>query len=242
MKECTRWYSERLQQDVLVARWGTFGIPVLLFPTAGGDAEEAERFHLIGALGPLVADGKIKVYSVDSVAGRAWARKETSPQHCSWVQNQFDSFIYHEVVPAIRADCRSHDIEVITAGASIGAFNALATLCRHPDVVKTAICMSGSYDLENFVHGDVNSDFYHSSPIHFLPNLGEGPQLDILRQRFALLATGEGRWEDPSQSFRMAEVLGSKGIPNRVEPWGPEYDHDWPTWREMLPHYLNQLV
>jgi esterase/lipase superfamily enzyme len=27
-----------------------------------------------------------------------------------------------------------------------------------------------------------------------------------------------------------------------VDPWGTEYDHDWPTWRRMLPHYLAQLA
>ena len=36
---------------------------------------------------------------------------------------------------------------------------------------------------------------------------------------------------EPGRSWRMAGVLGAKGIPNRVDPWGPEYDHDWPTWR-----------
>jgi esterase/lipase superfamily enzyme len=37
-------------------------------------------------------------------------------------------------------------------------------------------------------------------------------------------------------------VLGSKGIPNRVDPWGTDYDHDWSTWRQMLPKYLGELV
>ena len=32
-----------------VARWGHWGAPVLLFPTAGGDAEEIERMQVIGA-------------------------------------------------------------------------------------------------------------------------------------------------------------------------------------------------
>jgi esterase/lipase superfamily enzyme len=36
-------------------------------------------------------------------------------------------------------------------------------------------------------------------------------------------------------------VLGSKGVPNRVDLWGKDYDHDWPTWREMLPHYLEKM-
>ena len=57
-----------------------------------------------------------------------------------------------------------------------------------------------------------------------------------------LLAFGQGRWENPEESWRMADVLGGKGIPNRVDPWGHEYDHDWPTWRQMLPHYLGQLT
>jgi hypothetical protein len=57
IKSYERWYSERLGQEIGVARWGTLGMPVLVFPTAGGDAEEIERHGLIGACGPLLADG-----------------------------------------------------------------------------------------------------------------------------------------------------------------------------------------
>ena len=39
-----------------------------------------------------------------------------------------------------------------------------------------------------------------------------------------------------------AHVLGSRGVPNRVDPWGPEWHHDWPTWRRMLPQYLDELT
>jgi esterase/lipase superfamily enzyme len=42
-----------------MARWGTFGTPVLLFPTAGGDFEEIERFLMIKVLSPLIDAGKI---------------------------------------------------------------------------------------------------------------------------------------------------------------------------------------
>jgi esterase/lipase superfamily enzyme len=37
-------------------------------------------------------------------------------------------------------------------------------------------------------------------------------------------------------------VLGARGIPNRVDPWGPEWPHDWQTWRAMLPMYLDDLL
>jgi esterase/lipase superfamily enzyme len=225
-KVSPRWYSERIEEEVHLVRWGSFGTPVLLFPTAGGDAEEVERFKLIHVLRPLLDAGRIKVYSLDSTAGKAWISGDHSPEYCSRMQNQFDAVVYREVVPAIRADCQSDDIELIAAGASIGAFNAVASVCRHPDVFKLAIAMSGTFDLSRYLEGRFNLDFYFSSPLHYLPGL-EGPGLDALRQRFVLLPTGEGDYEDIGESWRMASVLGAKGVPNRVDPWGAQYHHDW---------------
>ena len=241
MKSSESWFSPNVQQEIRLVRWGTFGTPVLLFPTAGGDAEECERFKMIYALDDLIQGGKIKVYSVDSVAGAAWTSKKHPPAYCSRLTTLFDRALYTEVLPAIRADCQSPEIEVVTAGASIGAFMALTTLCRHPDAFSRAICMSGTYDLEHWLDGEWNSDFYFSSPLHFVPGLG-GEQLARLQRRFVVLPTGEGAWEDPEQSWKVARVLGAKGIPNRVDPWGPDVDHDWPTWRAMLPKYLAELA
>ena len=47
MKLRTDWYSQHLQQTVGIVRWGHTGTPVLMFPTAGGDAEECERFLMV---------------------------------------------------------------------------------------------------------------------------------------------------------------------------------------------------
>jgi esterase/lipase superfamily enzyme len=240
VKSVERWYSDRIERWVTVARWGTFGRPVIVFPTAGGDAEEIERFQMIDALGGLLAAGRIKVYSIDSISGRSWLEHD-DPRHSMWLQNQFDSMLIGEVVPLIRADCNDADIEIISAGASIGAFWALETITRHPYAFRSAICMSGSYDLTDRLHGHWNDDFYFSSPLDFLPGL-EGALLDLLRRRFIVLATGSGRWEKPDESWRVADVLGGKGIPNRVDQWGTEWDHDWPTWRAMLPLYLDDLA
>ena len=198
--------------------------------------------HVIGALCPLIEAGRIKVYSCDSVAGRAWISKQHSAGYCALLQNRFDDFVEQEVVPAIRTDCRAPDIEIVAAGASIGAFNAVASLCRHPDLFKAAIALSGTYDLEKLFDFQGDDGFYFASPLLFVANLPEGRQLELLRRRFVLFAFGEGRWENPEESWRMASVLGGKGIPNRVDSWGHKYDHDWPTWRQMLPHYLNQLT
>ncbi|MFK8031816.1 MAG: esterase family protein [Gammaproteobacteria bacterium] len=241
MKDVVRWYSPRIEQEVQLVRWGHMGTPVLLFPTAGGDAEEIERFHLITVLKPLIDAGRIKVYSTDSLAGKAWFSGEHSAEYCSKLQNQFDAMVYAEITPAIRRDCNSNDIEIITAGASIGAFNAVATLCRHPDAFKLAIAMSGTFDLSKYLEGRFNQDFYFSSPLHYLPDL-EGPQLDLLRRRLVILPSGEGDYEDIGESWRIARLLGAKGVPNRVDPWGTTFHHDWITWREMLPKYLDEFT
>jgi len=240
LKQVFRWHSPHVEREVQLVRWGTFGTPVLLFPTAGGDAEEVERFHLVGALMPLIESGRIKVYSTDSIAGQAWISKQHSAEFCSYLQNMFDALIYQEIVPAIRSDCETPDIEVITAGASIGAFNAVASVCRHPDAFRIAIALSGTYDLSKYLEGRFIQDFYFASPLHFLPGL-EGPQLEQLRKRLILLPSGQGDFEDIGESWRMGSVLGAKGVPNRVDPWGSEWRHDWVTWREMLPKYLSEL-
>jgi esterase/lipase superfamily enzyme len=242
-KERTTWMSDRLGREITLVRWGETGTPVLVFPTAGGDAEEIERFHLVSCADSFLEAGLVKIYSVDSLAGRSWFTESKQSGPATRVQNQFDATIYHEVLPAIRADCNDPEIEILTGGASLGAYNALAFLCRHPDVCQAALCMSGTYGLEKFIEGPMTPDYYEVSPLHFVPDLDEdGAHLARLRERFVLLAHGEGRAESPEEDWKVANALGARGIPNRVDSWGPEHPHDWTTWREMFPTYLEELV
>jgi esterase/lipase superfamily enzyme len=241
-KIVARWHSERLQRDVKLVRWGQIGQPILLFPTAGGDAEEVERMQLIDALAPLLDAGKIKIYSCDSIAGQALLGREGSAQHQMWLQNQFHQYVRHEVVGAMRADCKSPEIELWAAGASIGAFHAAAVVCRWPDVFTKAISMSGTYDLRRFYQAqphELTDEFWVSSPLHFVPTL-EGRHLEVLRTRYIHIVSGEGRAEDIGESWNLANVLGRKGIPNKVDSWGPDWHHDWVTWRRMLPQILGE--
>jgi esterase/lipase superfamily enzyme len=234
-----RWNSDRMQQPISLVRWGHYGVPVLVLPTAGGDAEEVERNGLLGHRMPVVEQGTIKVFSCDSVAGRMMTAREGSLEYRCWLFNQYQKAVAEEVVSAIHADSAG-PLEVIVAGSSIGAFNSLALICRWPHLFRSAICMSGTYDIERFLGGSTMELFF-ASPLRFLPGM-EGADLDRLRSRFVYLVSGSGRWEDIGESWRAAEVLGAKGVPNRVDDWGPEYDHDWPTWWQMLPTYVEQAL
>ena len=98
------------------------------------------------------------------------------------------------------------------------------------------------YDFDYYYFFCYYDDFYYNHPLDFLPNLGPSAQLDRLREARFVLGVGRGPWDNPPNSFRMAQVLESRGIWNRVELWGPDADHDWPTWRTMLPTFLNRLL
>jgi esterase/lipase superfamily enzyme len=240
-KVSSRWYSPRIGQEILTCRWGHAGQPVLLFPTAGGDAEESERFLMMKVLAPLLEAGRIRVYSCDSAAGRTWTSKEKSPAHKAWFQNRFDDYIASELVPAIRTDCGNPNAEIIAAGASLGAFQTLAAVCRHPDLFRLGIAMSGTYDFSRWMDGQHTPEYHFASPMHFVPYMPEGAQLSRLRTRFLILATGTGDYEAPWESWTVGQMLGKKGVPNRVDFW-KDYRHDWITWRDMLPKYLGELA
>ena len=36
-------------------------------------------------------------------------------------------------------------------------------------------------------------------------------------------------------------ILDGKGIPNWIDFWGGDVNHDWPWWRRMLPYFLDKL-
>jgi esterase/lipase superfamily enzyme len=211
---------------------------VVIFPTAGGDFEEIERFQLIAALGGLIDGGRIKVYSTDGVAVRAWLSAITSTRDCVRLQEQYHSFVYEEVLQRIREDCHDDLIEPILAGASLGAFAAISGICRHPDSFRAAIGVSGVYDLAHRYCGEDSAAF---SPLACLKTV-KGPRLQHLRRRAIMLGTGEGDYEDPADSKRIADACTSKGIPCRLSLWGPARDHTWSTWREMLPSLIAEQL
>ena len=67
---------------------------------------------MIHVLEPLLAAGRIKIYSCDSVAGRVFFDKQHSVEHRMYVMNQFHQYVKHEVVPAIRTDCKTPEIPI----------------------------------------------------------------------------------------------------------------------------------
>jgi esterase/lipase superfamily enzyme len=232
LKETWGWGSTRLAGSwpgslatpttVRVARWGHYGTPILLLPSAGADCEEVERFGLISALRGPIESGRIKLFSVDGLAAHPWLHAKASPDECARAQRAWEALVSDEVLPRIRQDCRNGDVELFVAGPAFGACSALGLACRYPDAFRGALAMSLPF----------------SMPVQW----PEGRQLTQLRQRFIEIAAGEGSFEKPVHSRVMAQALSSRGIPNHLDLWGKKYAHTWATWREMLQKYVPAMT
>ena len=225
-----------------IVTYGHAGYPVLLFPTAAADFLENERFWLVKAIEPLIAAGRIRVFSIDSINRMAWMDRGLPVPEQARRQALYSRYIEDEVVPYIRAVDGFDAARPITTGASFGCFHAANALFRRPDLFGGTIGMSGFYDLSGgYFKGYSDSNCYFNNPMWYVANL-EGAALETLRHdtRIAIVA-GQGAYEKPEATTRFHELLDRKGIGHIYELWGHDVNHDWPWWRKMLPFYLERL-
>ncbi|MFN4006773.1 MAG: esterase family protein [Chitinophagaceae bacterium] len=237
-KHVTSWYSPSLQKEMPIATYGHFGFALLMIPTAAADFEEYERFHLINALAPYINAGKMKVFSIDSINKESWLNNEMLPEHKAIRHNQFNQYVFEEVLPYIRSNT-SNDTFVYTCGASFGALHAMNLFLKRPDIINGAISMSGVYDLSEYTKGFWDEQVYFNSPYHYVPNLTNEWYLNKIKASHHIhLYTGSGAYEDPEANKRFSQILWDKGIWHDLDVWGTDVTHDWPTWRKMLPYII----
>lgn len=236
--EISNWYSPSLGKDMPIVEYGHYGFSLLMIPTAAADYLEYERFQLIDALQPLIDAGRLKVFSVNSINTESWLNKQMEGAHKAIRHNQFNSYIYNEVVPFIKHKT-SAETPIYVSGASFGALHSMNLFLKRPDIFHGVIAMSGVYDLMEYTDGYYDEQVYYNSPIHYIPNMTDHAILEQMRKGKIIIATGQGSHEDPEANRRFSGVLHSKSIPHTLDLWGYDVHHDWPTWRKMLPHFLN---
>ena len=225
-----------------VAAYGHWGRPVVAFPTELGDAGEFERHGMVGAIGDLLAAGRIKLYCVDSFDHESWSNRDVSLEERARRHGVYEAWILDEVVQFVRNDCGGAG-ELIACGCSMGAFHAANFALKRADVFPLAICLSGNYDPStSHGWGERGNAAYFNNPIDYVPHLG-GEHLEWLRSRLSmLLVCGQGQWEDTTGALestrRFAGMLQAKEIRCELDLWGYDVPHDWPSWRAQLAHHL----
>ncbi|HKP12075.1 MAG TPA: alpha/beta hydrolase-fold protein [Blastocatellia bacterium] len=234
------WHSPSLNRHMEIVTYGDFGFPLLLFPTAAADFLEYERFQLIDAIRDVIDAGKVKVFSINSINRDAWLNKQVPTHIKGLLQAAYNAYITREVVPYIWNSCRGR-LGIITAGASLGAFHCANQVFRRPDLFDGMIAMSGSYDIRGYYDGDHYDDnVYFNNPVDYLPDLGGHDLWQLQQKRHLHIVTGQGDYENPDASRRLAGILYNKGVPFELDVWGYDMPHDWPTWRDMMRYYLRE--
>lgn len=237
-RELTSWYSPSLDRDMPIATYGDFGFALLMVPTASADYLEYERFQLMDNIAPYIDSGKIKVFSINSINNESWLNNNLQGEHKGIRHNQFNQYVFDEVIPFIK-NSTSSETPLITCGASFGALHSMNLFLKRPDIINGVVAMSGVYDLSEYTRGFWDDQVYFNSPLHYVPNLTDEWYLNNIRNSNHIhILSGSGDYEDPEASRRFAGVLYDKGINYELDIWGEDMKHDWPTWRAMLPYYI----
>ncbi len=233
-REYRSWHSPSLGRTMEFLWFGTWGTPVLVFPTSKSRFHENEDFGLVGALADKIEGGQIQVVCVDSVDMESW--------YCGWAHpagrvrrhDQFEQYLTRELIPYIFH--RTHQNRLATYGASFGAYHAANLAARHPELVYKAILFSGIYDIHDNLAGYWDDLCYFHCPMAYIPNLDRSGS-ERLSQVQWVIATGE---HDSlvEANRRFSGLLSAKGIRNHCEIWPGVFGHDWPWWKQHLRRFL----
>ena len=120
--------------------YGHWGRPILAFPTSLGRATQNEDGGIIRGLEDKIEGGEIQICCVDSVDEDSWYNKNAPPEWRVHRHDQYDRYLSSEVVPFIRGKAQREDI--ITYGASFGAYHAVNFAFRHLDHIARVIAFS----------------------------------------------------------------------------------------------------
>jgi len=223
-----------------VLAYGHWGRPVLAFPSEQGPCWQYEERGMVDAVGWLLEAGRLKLYCVDSFDAQSWHAQELPLEERARRHGVYENWILDRVVPFIVEDCGRR--EILLTGVSFGAYHSANFTLKRADLFPIAICQSGVYDVSVVGWGERGDAVYFNNPADYVTHL-EGDHLEWLRSRVSLLLTvGSGQWEDTTGALestrRFAGLLAEKGLRHELDVWGPEFPHDWPSWREQLAHHL----
>jgi esterase/lipase superfamily enzyme len=240
--EYHKWWSPNLDQEMELKVYGECGKPVVVFPSQCGKFYQFEDFGMVGSVSSSIADGKIILYTVDSIDHQSWTNLDIHPGDRAIRHNQYDRYIVEEVVPFLR-DHKNYENKFVSTGCSMGGYHAANFFFRHPDIFDVVISLSGIFQLRMFVGDYLDDNVYFNSPLHYLPGLDDPSYLDQYRASQIVICSGQGAWEDEmiSDALALKRILESKNVPCWIDLWGYDVNHDWPWWRKQLPYFLNQL-
>jgi len=228
--------------------YGHAGRPVLFIPCQDGRFFDFENFHMTDTWAPWIDAGKVMVFAVDTMDGETWSNKNGDLRWRSLRYEAWMRYLADEMVPFIRAMVNERNgwegyPGVIAFGCSLGATHAVNLFFRWPERFDGLLALSGIYDAAYGFGKYMDETLYYNSPVHFLPNMPpDHPYIARYNRNKGIICVGQGAWEVPDTTQRLAQVCWEKGIEVWVDFWGYDVDHDWPWWHRQVSYFVPYLL
>ena len=224
------YYSNHLSRNIKVEVTGSWGYPILMFPSSGGEYTQNRDFLLNDSIMHLVDIGKVKLYNVETIDMLSFYDDNLPTDVKIHNYDLYMKFIQTEFIPYIQNECNVHRVAV--AGVSFGGYHAANTAFRFPDLVSHLFAMSATFNVRTMTQGSDDMRIYFNCPNEFMP----GEETWKYKHMHIVLSTSD--WDIClGRNQEMSAILNAKGI----DHWYDEkqwISHDWLLWRMVFREYV----
>ena len=241
-------YSPALGRDMEVKVYGHAGRPVLFIPCQNGRFFDFENFHMTDAWAPFIDAGQVMVFSIDTIDEETWSSTNGDAYWRARRYEQWISFIVDELSPFIREMVNARNgwdghPGIIAFGCSLGATHAANLYFRFPGVFDGLLALSGIYTA-SYGFGDYMDEVvYRNSPVDYLAGMpSDHPYIAEYNRHRGIICVGQGAWEVPETTHRMADICREKGINVWVDFWGYDCAHEWDWWYKQVAYFVPKLL
>ena len=242
-----KWYSRELNRDMEMKVYGHAGRPVLFIPCQDGRYFDFENFKMTDTWAPWIDNGEVMVFSIDTMDVETWSGKG-DPRWRIERHEQWMRYIVHEVAPFIQNMTNERNgwegtPGIITFGCSLGATHAANLFFRFPYVFDGMLALSGIFSATFGWENYWDEDVYNNSPVDYLANMSnDHPYIEKYRNNRGIICVGQGAWEMPETTRRLAELSAEKNMGVWVDFWGHDVAHDWDWWYKQVPYFMPHLL
>ncbi len=241
-------YSPALGRDMEVKVYGHAGRPVLFIPCQNGRFFDFENFHMTDAWATFIDAGQVMVFSIDTIDEETWSNTNGDAYWRIRRYEQWIHFIVDELAPFIRDMVNARNgwdgyPGIIAFGCSLGATHAANLYFRFPGVFDGLLALSGIYTASYGFGSYMDEVVYRNSPVDYLAGMpGDHPYIAEYNRHQGIICVGQGAWEVPETTRRMAQICQEKGIHLWVDFWGYDCAHDWDWWYKQVAYFVPKLL
>lgn len=241
-------YSPALGRMMECKVYGHAGRPVLFIPCQDGRFFDFENFHMTDVWAPWIEEGKVMVFSIDTIDQETWSNKQGNPRWRIERHEQWMRYITDEMVPFMRSMVNERNgwegyPGIMVFGCSLGATHAANLYFRRPDLFDRLLALSGIYTASYGFDGYMDDLVYQNSPVDYLGGMAaDHPYIELYNKKKAIICVGQGPWEIPDSTRQLQGILNAKGITAWVDYWGYDCAHDWDWWYKQVTYFVPSLL